>query len=79
MSNPTMPEMIVELLKADLAEKQGRLEVMEDIIRDFIDNTCVPEKDCSCHIASPCQDCVENSGTRELIERAKAICEGGAR
>lgn len=31
----------------------------------------VPERNCSCHISPPCNDCVEWSGLREAIQGIK--------
>lgn len=36
----------------------------------------VPDRDCWCHIAPPCSDCVDHSRTREIIDSAKAALEG---
>lgn len=32
-----------------------------------------PEKNCSCHIAPPCGDCVEYDALRDALDRARAI------
>ena len=36
---------------------------------------CVPcpERNCSCHIAPPCSDCVENGALREALDDARAV------
>lgn len=31
----------------------------------------VPDKNCSCHIAPPCNDCITYSHQRELAERSR--------
>lgn len=31
-----------------------------------------PEKNCSCHIAPPCGDCVEYDGLREALKAGRA-------
>lgn len=32
-----------------------------------------PERNCSCHISPPCNDCVDYSGVREAIEYAEKL------
>jgi len=32
-----------------------------------------PDRNCSCHISLPCNDCVEYSGIREAIEHAETV------
>ena len=35
-----------------------------------------PERNCSCHLFPPCNDCVEYSGLREAIADAEAVLRG---
>lgn len=37
-----------------------------------------PERNCSCHIAPPCSDCVEYEGLRDAIRDAEAWVRSGA-
>jgi hypothetical protein len=42
-----------------------------DALKDLLDQTePPPDKNCSCHIAPPCSDCVDYSGVRYAIEQA---------
>ena len=42
-------------------------------LKDFVLNTEEPpERNCSCHISPPCNDCVDNSCLRETFENARA-------
>jgi hypothetical protein len=59
----------VAALRAHVARSAGALS---RALSDFIENTHVPEANCSCHISPPCDDCVQNGGIRELIAGAKA-------
>lgn len=59
----------VAALRAHVARSSGALS---RALSDFIENTDVPERNCSCHISPPCNDCVEYAGIRELIAGAKA-------
>ena len=44
-----------------------------ELIEELTDYACgpVPEKNCSCHIAPPCNDCITYAHQRELAERSK--------
>lgn len=44
-----------------------------ELIEELTDYACgeVPEKNCSCHIAPPCNDCVTYAHQRELAVRSK--------
>lgn len=35
-----------------------------------------PAPNCSCHIAAPCGDCVDNGALREVFENARRVMEG---
>ena len=41
-------------------------------LEDLIDSDDTPERNCSCHISPPCEDCVEYAGRREQLEFARA-------
>lgn len=45
------------------------LELIEELTDYALIN--VPDKNCSCHIAPPCSDCINFSHQRELEERSK--------
>lgn len=55
--------------------KDKALKLALEAIKDLLDQTeTPPDKNCSCHIAPPCSDCVDYSGVRYAIEQAnKAI------
>jgi hypothetical protein len=46
---------------------------IEGALRDLLDAIpAPPERNCSCHIAPPCHDCVEYAALREAIGNAEA-------
>ena len=55
-------------LNADLARARS---LLADMIDAFEEHVCLPEKNCSCHIAPPCGDCEQYSFAREAIDCAK--------
>lgn len=56
-----------ELDEALAANKKSKaaIEGLLDVIED------PPERNCSCHLNPPCNDCVEYSGIREALEFAR--------
>jgi len=42
------------------------------MLEEFVANTEVPERNCSCHISPPCNDCVEYGHMRQLLLEARA-------
>lgn len=46
---------------------------MLDLLEEFVDNTYIPDANCSCHLAPPCNDCVEHGHMREIMSNAKAL------
>ena len=60
------PAVILELIRQRDAALGGL-----GLFMDAVDRP--PERNCSCHISPPCNDCVENSGLREAFEYAKEI------
>ena len=60
------PAAILELIRQRDAAIGG-LELFMDVIDP------PPERNCSCHISPPCNDCVENSGLREAFEYAERV------
>ena len=56
----------IHLLKK---QRDELLAALEDLL-DFTPDP--PDPNCSCHISPPCADCIDNGGTREAIETAKA-------
>ena len=54
------------------------LKLALEALKDLLDQTeTPPDTNCSCHIAPPCNDCVDYSGVRYAIEQAnKAIAAG---
>lgn len=53
-----------------IAERDAALGGL-GLFMDAVDRP--PERNCSCHISPPCNDCVENSGLREAFEYAEEI------
>lgn len=50
---------------------QEALKLALEALKDLLDQTePPPDKNCSCHIAPPCSDCVDYSGVRYAIEQA---------
>ena len=60
----TSPAAILELIRQRDAALGGL-----GLFMDAVDRP--PERNCSCHISPPCNDCVYNSGLREAFEYAK--------
>ena len=40
-----------------------------------LDTVEYPQASCSCHINPPCADCVDNSGTREMLDAVRSALE----
>jgi hypothetical protein len=55
-----------------LAEAADRIEQLEAALKFVRENLYAPEPNCSCHISPPCQDCIDHSLTREILETARA-------
>lgn len=60
------PAAVLELIRQRDAALGGL-----GLFMDAVDRP--PERNCSCHISPPCNDCVENSGLREAFEYAEEI------
>ncbi len=57
-----------ELLEAQSAAlKLASLALSEGV--EYVEEP--PEKNCSCHLAPPCNDCVEHSAVREFFSDAR--------
>ena len=52
------------------AERDEAVGLTQELYEDFAPP---PSPGCSCHISPPCNDCVEHSYTRELLENARAF------
>jgi hypothetical protein len=48
-----------------LTQQRDRLAVWAEAL---LDETIIPERNCSCHISPPCNDCVDHGGLREIVE-----------
>lgn len=48
---------------------RDRLEVLIEAVENTVS---IPERDCRCHLAPPCGDCMDWSMLREAMEKAKA-------
>lgn len=51
-------------------ERDEAVRLTQRLYEDFAPP---PSPGCSCHISPPCNDCVEHSYTRELLEEARAF------
>lgn len=59
------------------AAAPSREAVLEELLRGVLEAMPeIPERDCSCHVAPPCGDCVEWSHLRELVESAERALAG---
>ena len=73
-----------ERLRAALAEDQQERDqalavryALEDLL-EVAD--LAPERNCSCHLSPPCNDCIEWNGLRDAIANARAvIAKSGAK
>lgn len=52
---------------SDLNERILLLKEIGSGLCELVDAQ-TPTKNCSCHISPPCNDCIDNGHTRELIE-----------
>ena len=50
-----------------------RMNALESALKVFVDEIVVPDRDCSCHLAPPCNWCVEHSYMAEAVENARAL------
>ena len=68
-----------------LAEREALIaqrDALLGALQDFVDNDDTPERNCSCHLSPPCQDCVDFGGRREMLSNARNViakAEGSAR
>lgn len=54
-----------------IAAEQHKVKVLTDALENLMDMMELPpDKNCSCFISPPCNECVEYSGVREAIEIA---------
>jgi len=70
----------IEALKARAEKAEAALAAMPNVearahIAALVDTFGwdIPEANCSCHLAPPCDDCVEHSYAREVLAEAKAF------
>lgn len=56
---------------AEIAGLKLRLGALAEMVTECVD--APPIKNCSCHISPPCNDCIENTGLRELFDDVHAI------
>ena len=47
------------------------VKMLRELVSEMLDNTVIPEKNCSCHINAPCSDCVEHDWARQWAGKAK--------
>lgn len=55
----------------------ARIKSLEVLLDCADDELYAPERNCSCHISPPCNDCVNHGGVRGLKENIKAALAGG--
>lgn len=56
----------IEALRAENAKTKGLLE-------DWYNDSDIPDKNCSCHINPPCNDCITWSVLRETASETKKL------
>lgn len=61
----------IRRLQHELAEKDAQIMALRGALEEVNANIYAPDAHCSCHIAPPCNDCVENGGLREVLETVK--------
>jgi hypothetical protein len=79
MSHPEIGPFIVTIQRTEgktphqfrLSAEQQRDELLE-ALRLVIECTEITDRNCSCHISPPCNDCVDNSGIRAAVDFANA-------
>jgi hypothetical protein len=50
----------------------SRLRIaLDEMVQAFDEHVMLPEKNCSCHSAPPCADCVENDFARNALANAR--------
>lgn len=57
-------------LKERLAQVQHLIALLTEL-REYVD--APPDSNCSCHISPPCNDCVDNSHLRDVLDRIAKI------
>jgi len=45
------------------------LSVLEDVEANFY----APDPNCSCHLSSPCNDCADYAGQREILSNVRSV------
>ncbi len=59
-----------DALQSYAASIQSLRAALEDLMEV---SDLAPEKNCSCHLSPPCNDCVEWSGLRDAIANAREV------
>jgi hypothetical protein len=67
------PVAMADVLKQHIAvcPKHPMSELLA-ICKEIPEHLDAPERNCSCHISPPCEDCIQYEGIREFLERAKS-------
>jgi hypothetical protein len=55
----------------EMVIERDKLLAALELILEMMD--LPPDRNCSCHISPPCNDCVDYSGIREAIKRAEKV------
>lgn len=46
-------------------------ELFRGVVQELLDNLSIPERNCSCHLSPPCENCVEFGGLREIVSAVR--------
>lgn len=66
-----LKDALQQLAKA--GQRVRELEIALDLMLERADEP--PEKNCSCHLSPPCNDCVDYDGLREAFAEAREVMD----
>ncbi len=46
---------------------------LDEMVQAFEEHVVLPERECRCHLAPPCNDCVENDFARNALANARDV------
>lgn len=67
----------ISQLQSQLSLSAEREERYRKVLEDVIGEIDVPDAICSCHVSPPCNDCVEYSHLRDLVNIARTTLNEG--